>query len=82
MSRHGPLASFRVFLFFYLIHFLSCLLQFLVVIIIIIIQAQLYSSHEIRREKVSLDVNSIWNRKNKILINMVTVITGIINNIS
>ena len=38
-------------------------------------------SKEIRGEKVSLDVNSIWNRKNKI-ISMVTVITGVINNIS
>ena len=33
----------------------------------------------IRREKGSLDVNSIGNREKKIIINMVTVITGVIN---
>ena len=34
---------------------------------------------EIRGEKDSLDVNSIGNREKKIIINMVTVITGVIN---
>ena len=53
----------------------------LIIVIIIKYNNNVGQSKEIRREKGSLDVNSIWNRKKKI-ISMVTVITGVINNIS